>query len=211
MQKQKKKATKKAGPWGQIQLGGFRAEFPQPRIPRLLGSDRDLTNRNSVYPTVLLDVPITPQSGNIVAGAIASSVALDTTIIPAWATRFQTLFREYAICGASLEIRLNNVSTTSGLVLAWMEESSSAAPVFADGVDKPRVDMTCGPLFVPRAYHIKWSPRDILDLDYSAVSTNFTPAWLKVFCNVANTFTAAGTTGQVLITGTLALTFRGYV
>lgn len=176
----------------------------------MLGSDRDLTVGNAVYPYVLLDVPIGPQAAAIAAGALAASVALDTALIPGWATRFASLFREYAIVGASIEVRLNNVATTSGLVAAFLDEQSSAAPVAADMQDRPKLDMTCGPLFVPRAYRIKWKPRDLLDLDFVATGTNFTPVWLKLFASVANTYTNAATTGQVLVTGTLAFVFRGY-
>lgn len=185
-------------------------EFPQPRIPRLLGSDRDLPAQLSVYPRVKLDIPIAPQVATLTAGAVAASVSLDTTLVANWATRFASLFREYAIVGAALELRPNNIAVTAGLIAAFIDEETATAPTQSDMQDRPKLDMTCGPLFVPRAYRIQWSPRDILDLDFVSTGTNFTPAWLKVFSSVAATYTTNTTTGQVLITGTLALEFRGY-
>jgi hypothetical protein len=207
--KNKQKASQ--APWGQIRLGGFKAEFPQPRIPRILGADTSLGAGGSVYPTVMLDVPIAIQIATIAAGATATVIPLDTTAVNGWAGRFAATFREYAIVGAALELRLNNVATTAGLVLAFLDEVSNAAPTATMALDRARLDMTCGPLFVPKAYRMKWVPRDLLDLDYTAIGTNFTPVWLKLFSSVADTQTNVATTGQVLVTGTLALTFRGYI
>jgi len=210
MIKQKKASQKKQAMWGQIKLGSFEASFPQPRLPRILGSDRDLPSTNSVYPHIRLDVPMHQKIVNIVAGACAGVVPLDLTSINNW-SRFQNLFREYAIVGARLEVRLNNVSTTAGIVTAFIDEQTSTPPTNQDALNRPRLDMLCGPLFVPRAYRLSWMPRDILDLDYTNVATTFTPAWLKVFTNVADLNTNAATTGQVIVTGTLALEFRGYL
>ena len=197
--------------WGQVRLGQFEMSFPQPRLPRLIGSDRDLAAGNSVYPVVKLDVPFVPQVATIVAGAVAAVIPIDLTIVNAWATRFATLFREYAICGAHFEIRPNNIANTAGIVKVFIDEQSAAAPTAADAVDRPSLDVTCGPIFEPRAYRLGWKPADILDLDYVSTATTFTPAWLKVLATVANTFTSAATTGQVLVTGTFACQFRGYV
>jgi len=208
--KQSKKQNQGSQPWGVIRLGGFRAEFPQPRLPGLIGADRNLSQANSVYPTVKLDVPITPQVVTLVAGAVAASIPLDTTILALFA-KLGAAFREYAIVGARLEIRPNNFANTAGLGLAVIDETAAAAPIASDAKDRPHLDMLCAPVFVPGGYHVSWTPRDILDLDYNSTGTNFTPAWLKIFASVADTYTVATTTGQFLVTGALALTFRGYV
>lgn len=210
MKKQQQNKPKAKEPWGVVRLGGFRAEFPQPRLPRLLGSDRSLSQANSVYPTVQLDVPLAPQVVSLVAGAVAASIPLDTTILSLF-SKLGAAFREYAIVGARLELRMNNIATTAGLVIAFIDEDSSGAPSASDAKDRPKLDLLCAPTFVPGGYHISWTPRDLLDLDYVSTGTNFTPAWLKIFASVADTFTTSSTTGQVLVTGALALTFRGYV
>lgn len=198
-------------PWGQITLGGFKAQFPRPRLPLRLGADSSLPQALSVYPQVNLDVPIIQQNLAIVAGVCASSVALDTTVIQDWATRFAAVFREYAIVGARLELRMNNVAVTSGMAAAFLDEQSAAAPTPSNALNRPRLDMIVGPLFVPRAYRLDWTPRDILDLDYVAVGTNFTPVWLKVITDNGNFGTQNTTTGSIIVTGSLALSFRGYV
>lgn len=214
MAKRKGKRGKKQGPsssWGSIQLGGFRASFPQPRIPRILGAARNLSAGRSVYPTVHLDVPIAMQKASITAGALASVFPLDLTTVTNWSTRFGSLFREYAIVGAKLELRMNNTVNPAGLVSAYLDEESNVAPTATASNDRPRLDILVQPLSTIGAYMLTWTPRDILDLDFVDVGTTFTPVWLKVFASTANNGTTATTTADILITGTLALTFRGYI
>jgi len=199
------------GQWGSIQLGGFRAQFPQPRLPFRLGADTKLPTVLSVYPRVRLDVPIITMFAALASGAMAATFGLDISRIQGWSSRFATLFREYAIVGARLEIRPQNVSPASGLIAAFLDEESGAAPISTDALNRPRLDMIAGPITVPKAYHLDWKPADILDLDYVAVATVFTPVWVKLYTDNANFGTSVGMTGQVLITGTLAFEFRGYL
>jgi hypothetical protein len=212
MNSNKKKNNKQnSQPWGVVRLGSFRAEFPQPRLPRILGADRSLSSERSVYPFVNLDVPIGQVTSLITAGGAAASVPLDLTQIPSFSTRFASLFREYAIVGARLELRLNNTLNNAGLVCGYLDEQSSAAPTANECASRPRLDMLLTQQFQPGSYRMSWKPRDLLDLDFVNTATTFTPVWLKIFTNVANFGTTASTTGQVIVTGTLALVFRGYV
>lgn len=198
------------GPWGQIRLGSFKAEFPQPRIPRLIGSDTALSARDSVYPPrVKLDVPLSFVVQTIAAGALAAVIPIDTTAVTNW-VEFAALFKEYAIVGARLELRPNAMATTSGYSAAYLDETSNAAPTASSTLQNARVDMLNAPVFRPGGYHITWTPRDILDLDYVATGTNFTPVYLKLFTDVANFGSNVATTGQWIITGSVAFEFRGY-
>jgi hypothetical protein len=165
----------------------------------------------SVYPQVDLSVPIIPILATITAGNTAVSAGLDLTKVVNWAVRFQTLFREYAIVGARLEVRPQNVSPAGGVIAAFLDEESASAPTAGDALNRPRLDMTAGPLTVPKAYHIDWTPRDLLDLDYVATSTTFTPVWVKLYTDTVNFFAPSSMTGQVIVTGTLKISFRGYV
>ena len=164
-----------------------------------------------MYPRVKLDVPIRNLIGTISAGGVAGSFPLDLTAVQNWAARFGSLFREYAICGARLEVRVQGVSPAQGIVVAYIDEQSAASPTAAEALQRPRLDMIAGPLTVPKSYHLDWTPRDILDLDYVSTATTFTPAWVKIYTDVASFGASAGMTGQVLITGSLALEFRGYL
>ena len=211
--KNKKNAQKgntASSPWGVVRLGGFRAEFPQPRLPFRLGADERLPQGLSVYPRVKMDVPIVTRIASIAAGTVSAVFPLDTTAVQAFSTRFASLFREYAIVGARLELRVQNASPASGIIAAYLDEQSGAAGGGAEALARPRLDMVVGPLTVPKSYHLDWTPRDILDLDYVSTATNFTPVWLKIYGDPTSFGINASTTGSVLVTGSLAFEFRGY-
>jgi len=205
---QSKKQTPKS-PWGQIRLGSFRAEFPQPRIPRLLGAAVRLPSGISVYPSVNLDVPIIPLAVNVAAGALAAVNPMDTTAMNAFAARFGVVFNEYAIVGANLEVRVTDVTNPAGIAAVFLDEESNATPTSAQALNRPRLDILLNQQTTPQPYRISWVPRDLLDLDYVPTGTNFTPVFLKTFASSA-TGTTGSTTAQILITGSLALCFRGY-
>ncbi len=194
------------GPWG------VRVLLPIPRLPRAIGSNKDLKVGDSIYPSrVNLDVPITPFQVTLVAGAVASSTALDSALLPTF-SRFSNLFREYAIVGARLELRLLNVpgAAQGGFIAAALDESSNAAPT-ATILQAPHVEMMCsGYVTEVDAHLIDWKASDVTDLDWTITSTNLQPVWLKIFAATATTLTAAGNTASVLVTGALALSFRGY-
>jgi hypothetical protein len=207
----KNKNNSQTSPWGVVRLGSFRAEFPQPRIPRLLGAAQNLSSRLSVYPQVRLDVPIIQLKASIVAGAVAAVFPLDISAVANFGTRFGALFREYAVVGAALELRMNNVVQGAGVTACYLDEEAGGAPVAIEALDRPRLDVLTSPQFQPGSYKLNWTPRDILDLDYVAVGTTFTPVYLKVITNVANFNSIAATTGDIIITGALAFDFRGYI
>lgn len=208
--KQNKKNREKQNAWGNVQLGDFRMSFPKPRLPRLLGAAVKLGANISLYPNVRLDVPIGLESVTIGAGSIAGSIALDLTAVDAFSTRFASLFNEYAIVGARLEIRPNAIVNPSGICAVWLDEETAAAPNGTQSANRARLDIAVANLSDVKPYRIDWLPRDILDLDFVSTATTFTPVWLKIFSSPAATLTTATTTGQILVTGSLAFEFRGY-
>ncbi len=181
--------------------------FPKPRLPQLVGAAETLPAQLSVYPTINIDLPISYQQATIAAGAVAAVFNISDTIIASFPTRFVG-FREFLILGARFELRLNNVANTAGYVLAYIDEKSAGVPTGTEATSRPRLDMICGPLFDRKPYRLDWMPRDYLDLQYTTVGTSQTPAYLKVFGSTA-TGLVAGTTGEVIISGSLAIQFRG--
>jgi hypothetical protein len=206
----KHKKQERAAKWGEVRLGSFEMSFPKPRLPRIIGAAERLSARNSVYPNVRLDVPINPQLATISAGVLSGNTPLDTTIIDGFSTRFATLFNEYAIVGARLEIRPNGIVNGGGLCLGYIDEESAAAPTASAALNRPHLDMQVATLTDVHVYRVDWKPRDYLDLDFTSTGVNFTPAWFKMICTIANTYTSSSTTGQFLVTGSLAFEFRGY-
>jgi len=210
MGKNKKGAKKKAQAWGDVRLGSFNMSFPKPRIPRLLGAAVSLPAGSSVYPRIKLDVPITAQSVSIAAGAAATSIALDTTLINNFSTRFATLFREYCVVGAALELRICDVTNPCGIAAAYIDEKSGASPTANEAENRARLDMMVVQMTTVKPYRLNWCTDDYLDLQWSASGVNTTDAWAKIFASSSSTGTTSSTAGVVLITGTLAFEFRGY-
>jgi len=192
------------GPWGST------FSMPVGRIPITLGADRQLTARTSVYPTVNLDVPVLVTRYSLSAGAAAQVYPIDITRINAFGTRFASLFDEYCIVGVKLEVRLDNVTNPQGILIAFLDEKSSALPTAAVAQAAARLDMILSNTESPSRYSIEWKPRDYTDLSYSDTSTTIAPVNLKFYASNADTGTGASTSAGIMITGTFAFTFRGY-
>lgn len=192
-----------AGPWGS------KFQVPIARLPITLGSDRSLSAGRSVYPRVNLDVPIIFTRTAVAAGATTSVFNLDIGKIDSFATRFGALFDEYCIVGCKLEVRLNNIVVPQGFVCAYIDEKSSSVATLSAAQSAGRIDMVVG-VESPSRYDISWVPGDFTDLSYSDIGTTVTPAYLKFFASNAGTGTNAATTFDIMITGTMAFTFRGY-
>jgi len=178
----------------------------------MLGSTSKLIATNTIYPAyVPLDAVVAPFNLNVAAGAIANSQVIDTTVIAAFATRFASLFREYCIVGARIEIRLNAATNSQGLVRVWIDEDSAAVPTGVQAQSRAALDIAIVSSPPDKVYMIEWKPYDLLDLDWTDVGTNVTSAWMKTYANNAFTGTAVTTTAQLAISGTIALAFRGYI
>jgi len=198
-----------------LDVSGFaqRIGIPIPRLPFLIGSTGDLSPSTSLYPKrVNLDVPIALQIVSVVAGVCTSVVAINNGIMTNFNAKFGNVFNEYSIVGLILEIRVGSVSAPSGLAYAYISETSSAAATLNEGSELPHIDLD---IVVPsgnkeEVHLLKWKPTNLLDLDWTAVGTTVTPLWLKFFTSVAGTGTLVGTAAQILITGSMALSFRGY-
>lgn len=184
--------------------------FPKPRIPQLLGAAKSLSEGQSVYPHVKLDVPIIQLNQPIAAGNVAQSIALNYSLLNGFSTRFATLFREYAIVGGKFEVRMNNVVNPAGTLAVFIEEQVNSIPTAGRALNRARLDVLITQQTVPGSYTLTWTPRDILDLDYVDVATSFNPAYLNIFTDVTNFGTLGTTTAEIIITGALALEFRGY-
>lgn len=183
--------------------------MPISRLPVTLGSDRKLSAGLTVYPRVNLDVPVIFTRTAVAAGATTSVYNIDISKVDSFATRFASLFDEYCIVGAKLEIRLNNIVVPQGFVCAYVDEKSSAVATLSAAQSAGRLDMVVG-VESPSRYDISWVPGDFTDLSYSDTGTTTTPAYIKFFASNAGTGTNAATTFDIMITGTFAFTFRGY-
>jgi len=192
------------GPWG------TKLQIPIPRIPRTIGAAQALSAKNSVYPYVNLDFPISPMTFNIGTGAIAAVQNMDTSLVANFATRVTSLFNEYAIVGLLLEFRVNQVLNPSGFATVFLDEKGAAAPTLAESRNTPHLEVAIITPSTQRVQLIRWKAEDLLDLNWTDTSVNSIPLYLKIFASIAGTSTLANTSCQVLVTGAIALCLRGY-
>jgi len=196
-----------------VDVSGFmqRMGLPIPRLPFLIGSSRNLSARDAVYPSMVkLDFPIEPQFVAIAAGVAAGVIPINFSLIENW-TNAAALFGEYAIVGFRGEVRVSNVTNPAGLVLLYMDEKSSGAPTAATATGADHLERQVSNTESPSAAAIDWCSTDYLDLQWTATGNSTTPVWLKVFAALGTTGTTNTTVGQVQITGAVSLCFRGYV
>jgi len=199
------------GNWGQVSLGGFRMSFPKPRLPALLGAAKNLPAGLSVYPRVALDLPYIGSQTAIASGAVAAVIPIDLTGIANFATRFGNTFKEYCVVGARFEIRCQGpIASQQGFFTATIDEKSSSVPT-GNVTDQARLDVLISTTESPNTHVVEWKPIDYLDLEWTAIGTTSTPAWLKLYASNAYTFTGAATTANIVVTGALSLEFRGFV
>jgi hypothetical protein len=192
---------------------GFKLDFPWPRLPSWIGTPNLRANR-SVYPRVDLDVPILVTSSAIVTGAIAAVINIDASQIFGFATRFGSLFQEFAIVGARFEIRVSTAAAAQGMLLAFIDENSAATPTAAQALNRPHceIPLTSSQVDSTGSLHIvEWKAHSYADLTWDAVSTVGNVGYLKLFANIAQTGTQASTAADVLISGAFAICFRGYI
>lgn len=187
-------------------------DMPWPRLPKWIGTP-NLRANQAVYPRIDLDVNMAPQELAVAAGAIASVLNIDTTLLPNWSTRFASVFKEFAIVGARFELRVNNVTAPQGTVLAFIDEEAAAAPTAtAVNYAHAEVPMVGSSVDSTGSIHVvEWVARSYADLTWDLTSTAGTVGYLKVFGNQANTGLAAATAASISVVGTFAIAFRGYV
>lgn len=192
--------------------GGFRLDFPMPRLPRWLGTP-NLSAGDAVYPRVNLDIPIVVSTQAIAAGAIAISSPIDSTNIPNFATRFGSLFKEFAIVGARFELRVCAVTSPQGVLLAYIDENSNAAPTStALNYAHAECPLVSSSVDSTGSIHkVEWVAKSYADLTWDSTGTSGNVGYLKLFASSGTTGTNASTTAQVLVTGVFAVCFRGYI
>jgi hypothetical protein len=212
MPRGKKRGKKNSTGRQVLDVSGFltRLGVPVPRLPFLIGSANNLPFKQSVYPTISVSVALGLSKVSIVAGALATAINIDETLIPSFNTRFASTFRECAILGARIELRMTNVANPTGLVIVFLNEKTSASPVASEAQDAPHLDMLVSSTESPTRHLLDWKARDLLDLEWSAIASVATPVTLKLFASVATTLTAAGTTADILISGAMQIGFRGW-
>lgn len=208
-------ATAKGSNPSEVFIGyrdGFHLRFPTPRLPRILGNLNSLSSTNSVYPACLsIDMPITPQNATVTSGAasgvfnIGLSALIGSTRFAKWAA----VFREYCLVGLRLELSLTSTTNGQGFVVWSIDESSNTSPG-TEVLSQPHLELPLAPTVNGKnRVFLNWQPKDYEDLEWTNTGTGVNTAYFKCFASTANTFTGATTSANMMITGTVAVCFRG--
>lgn len=193
--------------------------LPTPRLPSvsLTGLRSSLSSKAAVYPKLIkLDIPIGPLTLSVAAGALSTVFAIGVTAsgaapLGSLGLNLLTLFNEFCICGARFEIRVQNPVNPQGCVWVTMDEKVAAGPTLGNVADKQRISMLIG-AESPSRYMVSWKAEDYTDLEWqsSAVLPSPVSAYLKFFASNGGTGTGASTACNLLLTGTFAMSFRGF-
>jgi hypothetical protein len=195
----------------QLPWGGSMT-FPIPKLPFRIAAGNHLNPGLAVYPRVSFSVMCSPQLLAVAAGAIASVITVSNALVPSWSSRFQSLFREYAIVGARFEFRLITTAIPQGEAVAFLDEKVNTAPTAADAQTRPHIEIPLvGNPNTNNVETLLWKPLDYTDLEWNGTNVANTPVFCKVYADNANFGTANTTVAQILVNIVLQCEFRGYV
>lgn len=184
--------------------------LPQPRIPKDIGSGSGLSFNNAIYPRLIkLDVALAPVIISVTAGAVAQVINLQIAASPMLGTLL-TIFNEYCIVGARWKIRQITTATPQGCVWVSLDEKISTTPTFALLENKAKDEIFLTTATDIDKHIVKWKALDYVDLAWYAYNVQSYPVYLKVFASNAGTLTNVATAATLLITGSMAVCFRGY-
>jgi len=191
--------------------GGFRLDFPIPKLPSWLGAADRLSANAAIYPRVDLDMPITISTITIASGATATVIGVDpNVIVSSWSSRFTNLFREYCVVGLRLENTLTSVSNAGGVVLVFVDETLATAPN-AGSLYIPHMEVVLVPNPDGRTQLLEYMPSgSYTDLQWTPTTATVVRQWLKFYASVASTGTQATGAGTIAVRGTIRIAFRGY-
>lgn len=162
-----------------------------------------------VYTIDLVSVPSTVTTGT---GAIATvySITSCASNVQNWSTRWAACFQEYRVVGVRTYVRVINLSVNQGVVVAWLDEKSSAAPTASQSL-QARGTMIAGSTGTNNEgnqFEFQWQPHDINDLQFFSTGTTTANAWLKAYSDNANWGTGAAQTITLLFTNVYRVQFR---
>jgi hypothetical protein len=157
-------------------------------------------------------LPVTPFEVTVVLGTALSAVTAinPTTVVNGTATlvnnwtAYAKIFEEYCLTGFRLEVRFQTTAFSTGVVLITLDEKDGTVPTVLQ-YDKPHIELMTTINSGVDFQTIEWVPSDLADLQWTSTASTVTPIWMKYF----SAFNSSSS-GNVLITGTLSVNFRGF-
>lgn len=178
------------------------------RIPRSVSATQGDGPAYAGQQCTILTVPGNPTLlTTSVAGTIADVYPLDSTKIVSFSSRFGQTFDEYRILRAVVNVRA--ISTVAGLSVFFFNEKSATAPGGADASERNATLVSNNSANPRSAFSLRWFARDLLDLQYSAIGTNYTPVYFKTFTDAGTYGTTAAVNNLWLVETVFTVEFRG--
>jgi hypothetical protein len=148
------------------------------------------------------------QSTTITSGVIAFDYPVQTGNIANWASRFAGTFDEYRILGCTIRVR--PVGSSTGVSAMWFDEKVASAPTLTEAQERNLSLFSNSNAAAKSFVTMRWNARDLLDLQYSAVSaTTVTPVTFKIYTDTANYGAPAAVTAVWLCEPVFTIEFRG--
>jgi hypothetical protein len=152
---------------------------------------------------------LTSSAGGDIAVALNTDPVAGTTAIINWATRYQSLFREYRVL--VLRVKAESLSPTAGKTLLSMDDQSNIVPDVNSITDKRYVTFSNAVGSYDAHAGAKWLLGDLGEASWISTANSRTPCYVLLFTNTANWLTPAAATTNIGLTLTYTIEFRGRV
>lgn len=153
-------------------------------------------------------LPGTPfkQTTTVTTGVIAAALAVQTSSIAGFATRFGSTFVEYRIIKARIVMRMFS-ATNPGVIQAWYDEKSASNPTAAEATERYILSVNASD--IEGKHQLCWTNSDPLDLQYTAIGSSVTPVTFKWYTSNSTYGSSIVATDYLEIIPYYRLQFRG--
>lgn len=143
----------------------------------------------------------------VTTGVIASAISISGASVQNFPTRFGSTFDEFRLLKAVVRIR--PLATASGLTRFWFDEKSSSVPAANEAEERYTKSLVNTQNNSQSCCSMTWQARDLLDLEFVAIGSSFTPLYFKTYTDVANLGGPQAATALWIIEPMITLEFRG--
>ncbi len=105
-------------------------------------------------------------------------------LVPDWASRFATTFDEYRVLAA--RYHLESLGPSTGVTRVWFEEKNANLPTFEESRQQTILSNLKNTNAVQQRTSWRWEARDLLDLEFTDVSTSKNPVFFEVYTDATN-------------------------
>jgi hypothetical protein len=148
------------------------------------------------------------QSSTVTTGVIAFDYPVQVGNIANWASRFAGTFDEYRILACVIRVR--PVGSATGVSAMWFDEKVASAPTLTEAQERNLALFSNSNAAAKSFVTLRWKARDLLDLQFSAVSaTTVTPVTFKIYTDATNYGSPIAATAIWLCEPVFTIEFRG--